>query len=193
MKIQLPMLALAGALSVVAPATTAEVTASVFSRYQGTWTLVIERPDAPQRVARTIENACSAAGRFYICEQRSGNAPPSALIFAPTEAAGVFRSTVLASDGTFQQSGTVRVSGPDWEYPWEEKDSSGGRHFLRVINAWVDDAHILYRKEGSLDGRQWRVLESGEEWKDEGQGTTSRHRPAEQRAPDHDRPAALPR
>lgn len=192
MRIQLPKTALLTAgLSVATLPAAAEVTTKVFGRYQGAWTLSVERPGSPQRVTHNIENTCAAAGRFYICEQRSGNLPPSVLIFAPTVVPGVFRSTVLAGDGTFQQSGTVRVSRQDWEYPWEVKDSAGNRHFFRVINEWVDDGHIRYRKEDSLDGQQWRVLESGEEWKVQGQGSTSRHRPAERRTPEHDRPASL--
>jgi hypothetical protein len=156
---------LGGALGAAALPSAAEDATNVFARYAGNWTLVIRGADAPaeRRITHTFENSCAAAGQFYICEQRTGDSPPIALVFSPTPDPHVFHSTVLASDGAFQQAGTVQVHGARWEYPWEERDSAGQRHFFRVINTWVDDRHILYRKEESLDGRQWRMLESGEE------------------------------
>ncbi|MGZ5198301.1 MAG: hypothetical protein ACXWC4_00890 [Telluria sp.] len=192
MRRQLPILSLfAGVITLTALPSTAQVTTSVFSRYQGTWLLTTARSDVIPRLTRTIRNRCAAAGQFYICEQRSESGPPSVLVFSPTPALAVFRSTVLASDGTFQQTGTVQVSGADWVFPWEEQDSAGARHFFRVINTWVDDGHILYRKEDSRDGRQWRLLESGDEWKDQARSEAAPLAPVAQRPSGHDlaRPA----
>jgi hypothetical protein len=147
----------------------------IFSRYQGNWTLITHRadsPDAPRSVLK-ITNACSAAGTFYVCEQRAGASTPIATIFAPTSSAGVFRSTILGTDGGLQQSGTVRVSGSRWEFPWEGLDAAGQRQFFRVINTWVDDGHVEFRKEVSADGRVWRLLDVGDEWKADAHVTTS--------------------
>lgn len=140
----------------------------IFSRYQGEWKATTRRTDAAPGspdAAVTIANACAAAGTFYVCQQRVNDRVAALVVYSPGKADGEFQSTVIAPDGKFQASGLVRVNGEVWEYPWEETAPAGKRQLYRVVNTWAGPDHILFRKESSADGKQWTVLETGEEWK----------------------------
>lgn len=142
-------------------------TTRIFARYQGDWNLVTHRRDAAPGTGETrvrIQNTCAEVGMFEVCQQHAGDGPPVLVVYTEGQGAEIFHSTVLTADGRFQQAGEVHVCGDRWEYPWEESTSTGSRRLYRVVNAWDGANHIRFRKEFS-DGKEWTVLESGDEWK----------------------------
>ncbi len=136
--------------------------------YAGTWTSRIEHFDTPYGKAgidvSTLHNDCWRSGGFYACHQIVNGKSTALLVFTYNAKDDLYTSITIPSGGGETGSGTLRISGAVWTYPWELRDGAKTIQF-RVVNVFHGPDRIEFRQEYSTDGEHWMLMGKGEERK----------------------------
>ncbi len=136
--------------------------------YAGTWKIQIQTFDTAHSKAAddnsTLHNDCWRSGEFYACHQIVNGNSAALLVFTYSHKDGDYHSIAIPSGGGEPGSGTLRIAGDTWTYPWQQQDSGQTVQF-RVVNIFHGPSRIEYRREYSTDGQHWTLMAKGEEQK----------------------------
>ncbi len=134
--------------------------------YAGTWRIHIVHYTTLYSKARSetsvLKNDCWRSGAFYACDQIVGGISRALIVYTYDAKNDIYISHVMQPDGSAPSSGTLRIKGNVWMYPWEDKDGTR-TVYIRIVNTFTSPSRIAFRQEYSYDNLNWVVTARGVE------------------------------
>lgn len=156
-----PFAFVALACLVSAPAFCADPAYRPLWLYQGSWTSTDNKPGSAP-IETHLKNDCAMAGKFFVCQQTVNGKPSALIVFIPAASPGSYYTQAVLPEGYAAGRGELRIDGDHWTYSGKE-ERDGKTIYSRTTNVFTGKDRIHYEQSESTDGKNWKVLGSGDE------------------------------